>query len=211
MSETKQIKLTAEQLELASKLTPLQRKFVMHLVSSSMNQREAYVKAGGKAETEKAQIASASRMLAQVSVKAFYDSLMNSIASDSIMTKQEALERLSKSARATIHDICTFELKQVGEDEDGNPVMQTVWAMKHSEDIDPVIAASIKSVTFTKTGPKIEMYDSNGSIKILSDLQGWNAPRKQEITGKDGQSLAIKADVSAPEIAAALAGLMGKL
>lgn len=211
MGETKQIKLTAEQLELASKLTPLQRKFVMHLVSSSMNQREAYVKAGGKAETEKAQIASASRMLAQVSVKAFYDSLMNSIASDSIMTKQEALERLSKSARATIHDICTFELKQVGEDEEGNPVMQTVWTMKHSEDIDPVIAASIKSVTFTKTGPKIEMYDSNGSIKILSDLQGWNAPRKQEITGKDGSALAIKADVSAPEIASALAGLMAKL
>jgi len=83
--------------------------------------------------------------------------------------------------------------------------------MKHSEDIDPVIAASIKSVTFTKTGPKIEMYDSNGSIKILSDLQGWNAPRKQEITGKDGSALAIKADVSAPEIAAALSGLMQKL
>jgi phage terminase small subunit len=89
--------------------------------------------------------------------------------------------------------------------------MQTVWTMKHSEDIDPVIAASIKSVTFTKTGPKIEMYDSNGSIKILSDLQGWNAPRKQEITGKDGSALAIKADVSAPEIASALAGLMAKL
>lgn len=214
MSETKQIKLTAEQLELASKLTPLQRKFVMHLVSSSMNQREAYVKAGGKAETEKAQIASASRMLADVRVKAFYDSLMNSIASDSIMTKQEALERLSKTARATIHDICTFKLVEVvSKDSKGNEKieMNTVWEMKNTDEIDPVIAASIKSVTFTKTGPKIEMYDANGSIKLLSDIQGWNAPRKQEITGKDGSALAIKADVSAPEIASALAGLMQKL
>jgi len=209
MGETKQIKLTSEQLELASKLTPLQRKFVMHLVSSSMNQREAYVKAGGKATTEKAQIASASRMLAQVIVKSFYDSLMNSIASDSIMTKQEALERLSKTARATIHDICTFKLTQVGEDADANPVMQTVWEMKNAEEIDPVIAASIKSVTFTKTGPKIEMYDAHGSIKLLSDIQGWNAPKKTELTGKDGQALAINADV--PEVAAALAGLMAKL
>ena len=32
MGETKQIKLTAEQLELASKLTPLQRLFVLVLI-----------------------------------------------------------------------------------------------------------------------------------------------------------------------------------
>lgn len=211
MSERKQIKLTAEQLELASKLTPLQRRVVLELVKPKMSQRQAYINAGGKAKTESAQDQSASQILSNPKVKAFYQSLINSIASDVIMTKQEALERLSKTARATIHDICTFKLTQVGEDADGNPVMQTVWEMKDSEDIDPVIAASIKSVTFTKTGPKIEMYDANGSIKILSDLQGWNAPKKQEVTGKDGQALAINADVSAPEIAAALSGLMAKL
>lgn len=211
MSERKQIKLTAEQLELASKLTPLQRRFVLELVKPGMTQHQAYINAGGTSKTPETQRKSASVMVTNGNVKAFHQSLINSIASDVIMTKQEALERLSKTARATIHDICTFELKQVGEDEDGNPVMQTVWTMKHSEDIDPVIAASIKSVTFTKTGPKIEMYDANGSIKLLSDMQGWNAPRKQEITGKDGSALAIKADVSAPEIASALAGLMAKL
>ncbi|MPW31902.1 hypothetical protein F9L16_23385 [Agarivorans sp. B2Z047] len=186
MTKEKQIKLTPELLELASALTPLQRKFVILLVSSNMNQREAYVEAGGKAKTEKAQVASASRMLAQVSVKAFYDFLMNAAASDAIMSKQEAMERLTKSARATIHDICAFELKQVGEDKNGNPVMQTVWTMKQTEEIEPAIAAAIKSLTFTKTGPKIEMYDSNGSIKILSDLQGWNAPQKRDHTSSDG-------------------------
>jgi len=211
MGERKQIKLSAEQLELASKLTPLQRRFVLELVKSGMSQRQAYVNAGGTSKTPQAQDKSASTMVSNGKVKAFHQSLINSIASDVIMTKQEALERLSKTARATIHDICTFKLTQVGEDADGNPVMQTVWEMKNTEEIDPVIAASIKSVTFTKTGPKIEMYDANGSIKILSDLQGWNAPKKQEITGKDGQALAINADVSAPEIASALAGLMAKL
>jgi len=211
MGETKQIKLTAEQLELASKLTPLQRKFVLELIKPGTSQRQAYLTAGGKGKTESAQDSSATTMFSNVKVKAFYDSLLSLIASDSIMTKQEALERLSKSARATIHDICTFKFTQVGEDENGNPVMQTVWEMKSTEEIDPVIAASIKSVTLTKAGPKIEMYDATGSIKILSDLQGWNAPKKQEITGKDGSALAIKADVSAPEIAAALSGLMQKL
>lgn len=208
---SKQIKLSTEQLELASKLTTLQRKFVIALVKPGANQTSAAKEAGCNCTTDESFASVGKTMFKKVQVRAFYNSLMESIASDSVMTRQEAIERLSKSARATIHDICTFELKQVGEDEDGNPVMQTVWTMKHSEDIDPVIAASIKSVTFTKTGPKIEMYDSNGSIKILSDLQGWNAPRKQEITGKDGSALAIKADVSAPEIASALAGLMAKL
>jgi len=211
MGKAKQIKLTAEQLELASKLTPLQRKFVLELIKPGTSQRQAYLTAGGKAKTESAQDNSASIMLSNSKVSAFHKSLINTIASDVIMTKQEALERLSKTARATIHDICTFKLTQVGEDAEGNPIMQTVWEIKNSEDIDPVIAASIKSVIFTKNGPKIEMYDANGSIKILSDLQGWNAPKKQEITGKDGSALAIKADVSAPEIASALAGLMANL
>lgn len=183
MGETKQIKLTAEQLELASKLTPLQRKFVLELIKPGTSQRQAYLTAGGKGKTESAQDSSATTMFSNVKVKAFYDSLLSLIASDSIMTKQEALERLSKSARATIHDICTFKFTQVGEDENGNPVMQTVWEMKSTEEIDPVIAASIKSVTLTKAGPKIEMYDATGSIKILSDLQGWNAPKESKLSG----------------------------
>jgi len=214
MGKAKQIKLTAEQLELASQLTPLQRKFVLELVKPGMSQRQAYIDAGGKAKTESAQDQSASQILSNPKVNSFHKSLINTIASDVIMTKQEALERLSKTARATIHDICDFKLVEVvSKDSEGNEkiLFDTIWTIKNSDEIDPVIAASIKSVTFTKNGPKIEMYDANGSIKILSDLQGWNAPRKQEITGKGGQALAIKADVSAPEIASALAGLMAKL
>ena len=183
MGETKQIKLTAEQLELASKLTPLQRKFVLELIKPGTSQRQAYLTAGGKAKGPQNQDSSATQIFSNIKVRAFYDSLLSCIASDSIMTKQEALERLSKSARATIHDICTFKFTQVGEDENGNPVMQTVWEMKSTEEIDPVIAASIKSVTLTKAGPKIEMYDATGSIKILSDLQGWNAPKESKLSG----------------------------
>ena len=181
MADRKQIKLTDEQLELASKLTTLQRKFVIELVKPKTSQRQAYVRAGGTAKSEKSQDNAASKMFTQVGVKDFYYSLLNSIASDAIMTKQEAMERLSKSARATIHDICDFSLSQVGEDENGGPVMQTVWTMKNSEDIDPVAAAAIKSVTFSNKGPKIEMYDSNVSIKLLSDMDGWSLPTKPTV------------------------------
>lgn len=211
---SKQIKLSTEQLELASKLTTLQRKFVIALVKPGANQTSAAKEAGCNCTTDESFASVGKTMFKKVQVRAFYNSLMESIASDSVMTRQEAVERLSKSARATIHDVCTFKLVEVvTKDLEGNDKVEfnTVWEMKCTEDIDPVVAAAIKSVTFTKNGPKIEMYDSNGSIKILSDMQGWNAPRKSEITGKDGQALAISADVSAPEIANALAGLMGKL
>lgn len=208
---TTKVKLTDDQINLANKLTTLQRRFVINLVGSDMSQRQAYIAAGGTAKTEQAQDAAASRMLSDVKVKTFYDSLMESAQVDAVMTKAEALERLSKSARATIHDVCDFKLVEVGKDDDGDPIMQTVWTIKHSDEIDPIVAASIKSVTFTKSGPKIEMYDSNGSIKILSDLQGWNAPKKSELTGKDGAPIQLTADVSSPEIANALTGLMEML
>ena len=210
MGERKPIQLTPEQLELATQLTPLQRKYVIALVSSNMSQREAYVHAGGKAKSVDAQDQSASRMLRQVKVKAFYESLLNSAATSAVMSREEALERLSKSARIKITDICTFKLVEL-KGPDDKVILNTVWEMKNAEDIDPDVAACIKSVTFTKTGPKIELYDANGSIKLLSDMQGWNAPKKTELTGKDGQALAINADVSSPEVAAALAGLMEKL
>ncbi len=207
----KDISFTEKQMELASKLTPLQRKFIIELIKPNTSQRQAYIKAGGKAKGDKAQDASASRMLTDVKVKAFYEAMMEVQTINSIMTRDEALERLSKSARIKITDVCTFKYVEFTDKETDEVYMNTVWTMKDAEDIDPDVAACIKSVTFTKTGPKIELYDANGSIKMLSDIQGWNAPKRTEITGKDGQALQLNANVEAPEIASALAGLMEKL
>lgn len=207
----KDISFTEKQMELASKLTPLQRKFIIELIKPNTSQRQAYIKAGGTAKTEKSQDNSASKMFTQVGVRAFYDSIMETKTINSIMTRDEALERLSKSARIKITDVCTFKYVEFTDKETDEVYMNTVWTMKDAEDIDPDVAACIKSVTFTKTGPKIELYDANGSIKMLSDIQGWNAPKRTEITGKDGQALQLNANVEAPEIASALAGLMEKL
>lgn len=152
------MELTDKQLELASKLTTLNRKFVVNLVGSNMSQREAYLAAGGKAKSEASQDTNASRMLSDAKVKAFYDSLMSTAASSAVLTREEALEILSNNA-------------------------------KQAE----------------------EHRDQHAAIKQLSDMQGWNAPKKSELTGAGGKPLAIQADVSSPEVASALAGLMDKL
>lgn len=47
------------------------------------------------------------------------------------------------------------------------------------------------------------------SIKQAAEMQGWNAPKKTELTGSEGAPVAV--DVSSPDVAAALSGLMSKL
>lgn len=187
----KDISFTEKQMELASKLTPLQRKFVIELIKPKTSQRQAYLRAGGTAKTEEAQDVSASRILSDVRVKAFYESMMQIQTIDSIMTRDEALEILSTNARVKMTDIADYRFVEVGKDEDGNSIMHTVWTMKDSKDINPKVISCIKSVTMTKQGPKIELHDQQGAIKQLTDLQGWSSAKKFEVTGKDGGPVAI--------------------
>lgn len=116
---------------------------------------------------------------------------------NAVMSREEALEKLSLSARVSITDVADFKLTEVGKDAEGNAVHQTTWVIKNSEDIAPEVAACIKSITITQTGPKLELHDQNSAIKQLADMQGWNAPKKtdQTINGKLDYS-----DVSEQEI-----------
>lgn len=205
------VTLTEEQLELGSKLTPLQRKTVINLATGKMSQREAYYAAGGKAKKPETADASVSEILGNPKVKVFYESLMNAAASDAVMTRQEALERLTRAARVTMTDIAEFAEQVVGEDEAGNPVKQTVWRIKNSDELTPEAAAAIKSVTATKFGPKLELHDPHSAIKQIADMEGWNAPSKHEVTGKDGKPLQIQADVKSPDIAAAINKVLERL
>lgn len=204
------IGLTDEQRALGEKLTHMQRMTVLGIIAGK-SQRQAYRDAGGKAKTDSAADAVVSRMISDAKVRAFYDALIAAEAKSSIMTREEALERLTKTARVAITDIAEFCEEVVGEDEDGNPVMRTQWRIKNSDEITPEAAAAIKSVTATKFGPKLEMHDPQGAIKQLSDMLGWNAPSKHEMTGKDGQPMQLQAEVSAPEIAAAVQEMMRRL
>lgn len=203
--------LTPEQKLLSKELTVLQRKFVIALIKPKMSKRKAYIAAGGKAKSPESQDAAASTMFKNVRVANFYNSFMDDAVNSSIMEREEALEILSTNARVKMTDVADYRFVEVGKDKDGHAIMQTVWEMKDSKDIDPALISCIKSVTMTKQGPKIELHDQQGAIKQLSTMQGWDAAKKTELTGKDGTALAIKTDVSAPEVADALGKLMERL
>ena len=200
MAKAKQVELTPEQEAAAATLTKLQRETVINIECYGMSQVKAYQAAGGKSKGKNAE-ANASRLLSFDRVIKFRATFVKETLRDGIMSRDEALERLSKHARIKITDICDFKYVEM-EQEDGEVVTTTVWTMKNAEDIDPDVAACIKSVAMTKNGPKIELYDANGSIKLLADMQGWNAAQKHLVGGADGGP--IQHEVKAPEIAAAI-------
>ena len=207
---SKEITLTKEQKLLGAKLTPLRYRLVINVLAG-MSQRQAYLAAGGKAKSGKVQDNTASQIMSVKEVQEFYRSLLETKIEESLLTRTEALSILSANARAKMTDIAEFEFRCVGKDKDGKDIMQTVWRTKDSNELSPELASCIKSVTMTKQGAKIELHDQQAAIRQISTMQGWDAPKKSELTGAGGTPLAIRSEVSAPEVADALNSLLDKL
>ncbi|MBP6120768.1 MULTISPECIES: terminase small subunit [Providencia] len=92
--------LTDEQKVLFDALTKLQQKFVLGILKG-LNQTDAYKQAGYKAKTEETARSCASEILTNPNVKSFLDSVNETAISSAIMTREEALERLSSIGRSS--------------------------------------------------------------------------------------------------------------
>ncbi|MEY0256605.1 terminase [Morganella morganii] len=79
-----------------------------------------------------------------------------------------------------------FSEHNMGKDDDGNPVMQAVWRFKDSALQNPQSLAAISELTAGKDGIKLKLHDPKAAIKQIVDMEGWEAPKKTELTGKDG-------------------------
>ena len=177
--------MNEEQEALFEKLKPLQREIALNSLSG-MNDIDSYKASSGKAKTDNSMRASVSEILTNPNVQDFMKAMQAIVVNDAVMSRQEALEILSNNARVKVSDIATFSYVCLGEDEEGQDIMGTVWKMKDSDEIDPNVMSCIKSVTMTKQGPKIELHDQQGAIKQLSTMQGWDSASKHDHTSSDG-------------------------
>jgi len=177
-------KLTAEQQLLFDALTPLQKKFALAIVKGK-NQTDAYKAAKGKAKGD-AMRAAASRMYANVNVQAFLASVQVSAVDDAIMTREEALKRLTTMGRARITDLVDFGEHDMGKDEDGRDVIQATWRFKDSVKQSPELLDAIAELTAGKDGIKLKLHDARGAIKQMAEMEGWQAPEKVEHSNPDG-------------------------
>lgn len=177
-------KLTAEQQLLFDALTPLQQKFSLAIIKGK-NQTDAYKAAKGKAKGD-ALRAAASRIYANVNVVAFLNAVKGEVVDDAIMSREEALKRLTALGRTSLYDLADFRNCMTGEDEEGNPVMQATWSFKDSALLTPEAMAAIAELTAGPQGLKIKLHDPKAAIKQLAELQGWEAAKVVDNVSSDG-------------------------
>lgn len=194
--------LTETQKALFDALTKLQKKFVTCLINGD-RQAEAYRNAGGKAKGEGAH-SKAAVMVRNGNVQAFLKSVQYEAINEAIMTRTEALERLSKMGRASLHDIAEFRNSQIGEDDEGQPVYQASWSFRDSALQDPESMAAVSELTTGKDGIKLKMHDPKAAIKQLGEMLGWEAPKRTEHTGAEGGPIKTEQVNMTPEQAAEL-------
>lgn len=200
--------LTEEQKALFDALTALQKRFVTHLLNGA-NQTEAYRKAGGRAKGD-GERSKANQVVTNSNVQAFLRSVQYQAINEAIMTRTEALERLSKMGRTSLTDIAEFKNCQIGEDEEGAPVYQASWSFRDSALQDPEAMAAVAELTTGKDGIKLKMHDPKAAIRQLGEMMGWEAPKKTELSGPGGGAIKTEStNMSAEEAAEAYRKLMG--
>jgi phage terminase small subunit len=193
--------VNAEQKLLFDQLTQLQQRVAINVLAG-MSQRAAYYAAGGTAATDDTADVMASRMISDDRVKTFMDAMKAEAVSNAVMSRQEALEKLSNLARTDLKDLVEFGEYELGSDGDGNPIVQASWRIKDSAMQDPNKMAAISELTSGKEGIKIKTHSPVTAIQQLAKMQGWESATKHEITGKDGAPLVpTRIELVAPSIA----------
>lgn len=195
--------MNADQKKSFDKLTPLQQAIALEMLMPGMTQKQAYINAGGKAEGDNNIGACASELLNNPNVIEFLDLMRVEVVSNAVMSRQEALEKLSNLARTDLKDLVEFGSYDLGEDQDGNPIVQASWRIKDSAMQDPNKMAAISELTSGRDGIKIKTHSPITAIQQLAKMQGWEAATKHELTGKDGAPLnPTKIELVAPTLIA---------
>lgn len=193
--------MTPDQKYLFDQLTALQQR-VATGVLSGMSQRQAYIMGGGTAEGEGSIDATASVLLSNTKVVAFMDAMKEEAINAAIMTRKEAMEKLSVLARTDLKDLVDFGEYELGTDEEsGNPIIQASWKIKPSALQDPKQMAAISELTASKDGIKIKTHSPLDAIKQLSKMQGWETAQKVDLSSSDGSMTPKPSVTVTPEMA----------
>lgn len=173
------------------KLTPKQERFCLEYLKCG-NASEAYRQAyKPKKMTDKSVNEKASQMLAMVKIRSRLKELNSKAVTEAVMTRQEALERLSLFARTDLADLVEFGSYEMGEDETGRPIIQAAWKIRDSVLQDPEKLAAITELAATKDGIKIKTHSPLAAIQQLAKMQGWESAQKHELSGPGGTPIPI--------------------
>lgn len=171
-------------------LTPKQEAFCLAYLKTG-NASEAYRLSYDCKNSKPATInRTAKEMIDSPKIAARLRELNESAVSEAVMTRQEALERLSGYARTDLADLVEFGQYEIGE-QDGRPIIQASWKIKDSVLQDPKKMAAISELSATKDGIKIKTHSPLSAIQQLAKMQGWESATKHELSGPNGSPVMV--------------------
>lgn len=123
------------------------------------------------------------RLLREDRIQAALAELREEVLDDAIASLTELRVRLTQVIRADITDIVAWDV-----DESGNISPR----VKSLDDVPPEHRRLIKSITYTKNGPKLELLDTQKAMDMLIRMQGGYAPERVELSGRDGGAIVTR-------------------
>ena len=146
------------------------------------NNTRAYMASYPDSSMEAAAV-SVNNILKIPKVAKLHQALKDHRLSEGILTRSEAMKILSDMASTSMGDLVVFGTTQAGEDEHGEPIYQSTWSFKNSDQLTEAQLRSIAELTATRDGLKIKQHDQKAAIKQLAEMAGWEAAKKVQHSG----------------------------
>lgn len=176
--------MTEEQMELFVALTERQKAFAMAMLSGLTGIRAFRAADPHSTCSDKSASVYASKIKKVPGFVAFMNSVHAGMLSDAIITREEALERLSDIARSSLREVVDVSKANFGTPEE--PDMRVVWDLSQELIEDPTLLDSIAEIQQGLQGPKIKMYSAVSAIQQIADLCGWKSPTVVDHKSVDG-------------------------
>lgn len=174
------------------KLTAKQERFCYEYLANGFNATQAAIKAGYSERTAKS---IGQENLTKPDIKSKIDEMKSNLAETAGISALMIAREHSKIAFSSISHLHNtwIERKQLVElTDEQKACIQEISTKVIQKNIGSRTEPDIVDVEFIK----IKLYDKQKALDALSNLFGYNAPTKQELTGKNGKDLMPPQDLS---------------
>ena len=109
-----------------------------------------------------------------------------------VASRDEILRDLTEISNVLISDVMSFTARPLIDMENGNVELSSSIYVKSMDEIPPGAMKAIKTVKQTKYGIELTLYDAVAVRKQIAEMCGYDAPKKTELSGPNGQPIQIQ-------------------
>lgn len=158
-----------------------------------MSRYACYQQAFGNNVSDRSACTLSWKLMKDPRIIAALDELRAEVIDETVASLNELRVQLTEMTRADITELCRWNVVEEIDEATGEVLSATpVPVIRRFEDVPPELRRMVKSITYTKMGPKLEFYDRQRAIELLVKMQGGLAPERLEISGPDGGAVVTR-------------------